>query len=183
MSERRARRNKMRHETMRLARPRAGGLLLGISLLAAACDPGPPAEAIGVTPASGEAQVAIVYVPCAGEDIHGVRVVRPSGGAVVGDEDDEVLWEVASPGGSPLRMFEVGVTPPGWHELVPMANDLGSSEEVAAMVDTNLAQTFILFKLADLRQGKVFTNGSNRSLSEFRSDAQSVCASPARSTN
>jgi hypothetical protein len=154
------------------------GLLLGMSLLVAACDPGPPLEAIGVTPSRGDGQAAIVYVPCKGEAIENVRLVRPSGGAVVGDKDDEILWQIAPLEPSQLQTFQLGVTPPGWHELVPMSSGLGSGEEVAAMVDSNLAQTFVVFKLDDLSPGKVFSDGSNRSLSEFRSDAESLCASP-----
>jgi len=137
------------------------------TLLASACDPGLPRNLVAVTGDQASGIVGVLYARCPNELITSVEIVVLTGN-VVGDENDQVLWEITSANGSTNSAFVVGRTPVGFVEQVPLESPLPSDKILAAIVDTNLRpQPYEQFSLEQLRADKALTDDAYVDPREF----------------
>jgi hypothetical protein len=136
------------------------------------CERATSQERISIGVSSAGAAV-INWYPCDAEVIRGVSLVRPNGNP--GDENDEVLWLITSPGLTESR-FVVGQTPEGFREAVPLTKQVQPGESLSAIVETDTLTTPIGFSLAELEEGRVLTVFNDLVSEEsWRASASSAC--------
>lgn len=149
----------------------ASGLLVAV-LMAAACDPGPPRDRLGLVAQEGEPKV-LVHL-CPEERIKDVTLFRVEGN-VVGDDNDEVLWRAAAESGAKFEEFVIGNTPaPGFETLQQFRPPL-EGEHLSVQVRTSLTRFHLSFASEELESRGFVTSGEDGvSPDEFR-DRQPQC--------
>jgi hypothetical protein len=136
-----------------------------------ACDPSPSKE-IGVLLTDSN-QIKLHYAPCeriAKPNVVGITLYRVVG-QVIGDTDDEILWNIRAKNSSPERVFIIGVVPEAFQETVSL-HDYPDSGRFAVTIDSERTkgETSIAFDLEHLRSNKLLTDRDQYvSLSKFNS--------------
>jgi hypothetical protein len=138
--------------------------VLGLMSMSA-CIRGEPLPPIGVTYGGGS--IGILYEGCKDEQVLEVSVkeVLPtdSGGIVTGP----VHWRIRSDEGLELDRFSVGVTPPGFREVVPSERVLPVDLDLAISIVTTRSQGSTGVRLDETKPGLVSYGGKNVSVEEF----------------
>jgi hypothetical protein len=103
----------------------------------------------------------------------GVALARPLGEPPWTGYERVNLWRVGTRHARRTK-FQVGVTPPGLEEVVPLERPLPTAAMLGVVVDTiayRNDQTF--FSLGDLREGSIYRPGSTGHVTvrEFYADA------------
>jgi hypothetical protein len=155
--------------------------------LAASCSLFADGKRIGVSRTEGGG-LRIHYVPCPGEVVTRVAMLSQVGSGiatVTGDDepgddpdDDEIVeWHIASPG-SELEVFEVGATPDGFAEVVPLSTPVSSFGGVAVFVGARrdgLRSVEIGFDLDDVTPTAILTLDGSKDSETFRREGAAAC--------
>jgi hypothetical protein len=135
------------------------GLVLAV--FATSCDPGHAREVgITVNPAS---EIEVYFNPCnpgPKDRVTSLRLYAVKG-SIGGDEDDTLLWSIASAEGSKARTFTIGRVPEGFSEVSPLL-DASSDARLRIFLTTLRAaaiEASIGFTRNELRADKVLTSG------------------------
>lgn len=155
---------------------RLGSVLavLVIVLLTSACDnPSDPMH-LAVS-ATGSEGLTIHYVPCPGGHVQRVRLILIRGDDPY-DGDDPTLWEIRVQERSARTEFPVGVTPSGFEQEVPLAEDIPSADLVAYVEASSGARVRLVFRRPNLREGEVLVEDEFKTLPNFERDALADCA-------
>lgn len=155
----------------------AAGTAIAASL--GACDTFSTFQRVGISPEGNE--VRVHYPACEYESIAAVRLIDPHDPA--DDDDDEVIWEIASDNGSHGKgSFLVGQTPEGFVEITPLPRPIGAEDRLIAFVEMeDGVGASVEFGLPDLEPNKVLVNGEpnvNVTPEEFESRALASCRGP-----
>ena len=172
---------------MRVSRSIVAGL---IALTLGACGLFEDANRLGVS-AEGEGDVRAHFVPCPGQAVTRVALLSQVGSGVhleTGDdqpgddpEDDEVvIWSVGAAAGSPETTFQMGVTPPGFTDEIPLVGRPADHSGIAAFVgyrsaDGGLASLQIGFDIDDLESDRILTLSDFKDPATFQSDGRALC--------
>lgn len=153
---------------------RSWWILLCIALVFVACDPSPGRELAFSITKNGD--ILVRYNPCrrAG-DVADLSLVRERG-SVYSYEDDEVLWKIRRVSPVGLRTVEIGITPPGFEEIVPLVSSINADELHFVLVKRE--KSFLAnagFRIQDLRSGEWLRDG--KYLSESKFDSLDTCKS------
>lgn len=150
-------------------------VLVGVLCVGFACDQ-PRAELrLGISK-GGKHGIKIHYAPCPDRPLDVVQLFEFEP-PVVGDEDDQLLWEVQNDSGEDVRVVAVGVTPPAFTEEVSLTG-LPNGVLGVLVEDSSGQQSGVAFSSQDLREDRVF-NGSEDSVTEdeFERLARESCGS------
>jgi hypothetical protein len=124
-----------------------GSRLLVVALstvVLAGCDPAPPNLGIGFRQQPGQRFGEVQFIPCPGNLIRGVRLVHDPD-HIVGNSEDTVLWSVAASTPSSQRVFVIGEDPPtGFREMVPIAAQTLSGEDLDVIVQLQRGSQFLV---------------------------------------
>lgn len=152
----------------------AGCLLLGAFLGLESCDYVPSDLApIGVA-RSDAGDVILRFYTCPDELIKRISVLYSPDG-VVGNEDDDVYWEITSDGAHSSE-FIVGEAPPGFTQRVELTRNLPATASLSAEVETtDLSGIIEDFELRDLPTQGVEVKGDILTESEFKARALDRC--------
>lgn len=161
-----------------------------VACLVTGCGVFEEANRLGVS-ASGEGGVRAHFVPCPGQAVTRVALLGNVGSGVhleTGndrpgddpDDDEVILWSVASPG-SPDTTFEIGSTPPGFVEEIPLDGRPTDHDDIGVFVgygtaDGGLASLEIGFDSDMLEADRILTFGDLKDPDTFRRDAEALCA-------
>jgi hypothetical protein len=148
-----------------------------LALAGTSCDVFPLLSAVGVrNPSTSSLEIEIVYIPC--NEIHAKTVqLWDSRGPVVGDDDDDLLWEITTDGDNRTR-FILGQVPPNFREAVPLeVSQLRSSSLVVTVINAagNTSNTSS-FAIDNLRQRQLFSEGKFWEEEAFRAEMQRRCS-------
>jgi hypothetical protein len=130
----------------------------------------------------------IHFVPCPGEVVTRVAFLSQVGGGIAtstgsdepgGDPDDDeiVEWDVAS-SGSTLTTFEVGATPDGFTQVVPLSgppSSFGGTGVFVGYRGDGLRSVEIGFDLDDVTGSTILTLDGAKDAETFRRDGEAVC--------
>jgi hypothetical protein len=142
-------------------------------LVLISCDPGPPREAIGVTKSGS--RIVVYYVLCPGELVKDLQLLTARGG-IIGDEDDQVLWDVSSDEGSRQSSYTVGAKPEGFSETSSLRLLPSPRQRLAVVVQTTRADNFVVLRLSDLREDRIWVADQNTNLVSFQTRALERCS-------
>lgn len=129
-------------------------------------------ENLGISLASG--RIVLRYEVCRpGEALTAIALARPLGEPPWSGYERVILWRVETRHARRTK-FQVGVTPPGFNEAVPLERPLpsaGTLEVVIYRTDYRNEQFF--FSLGDLREGSIYRPDSTgyATVREFSADA------------
>lgn len=138
-----------------------------------ACDEVPSQLRIGISSAVRGRGIEIHFMPCDSERVLSVGLLRAHG-ELVGDQDDEVLWEIQSEEGSQRSVYLVGMTAPGFELVSPLSVESLDPPPVAVKIQTTqIPSTTISFDPRELREGPILVRDGRRiSTSDFRAQAR-----------
>jgi hypothetical protein len=143
------------------------------TLLASACDEPSDPKALAVS-ATGSEGLTIHYVPCPEEHVQRVRLILRRGDDPY-DGDDPTLWEIRVQEPSDRSEFSVGVTPSGFNQEVPLAEDIPNADLVAYVEESTGASVGLGFRPPNLRDDEVLVEDEFKSLPNFERDALTTC--------
>ncbi|MBI5947209.1 MAG: hypothetical protein HY875_03625 [Chloroflexi bacterium] len=149
----------------------AAALLL--LLTASACDQDWPST--GQTRAPDDQSVVILVASCGSESVSSVEVTGSSG---------NILWQVSADEPQDLFTFEIGKTPPGWTEAVPLNRQLLPEDplEVTVAQTTSSGRSFTTrdsFPVGRVTSSRVYVGGDEEvGIEDYQAWAKShVCES------
>ncbi len=132
----------------------------------AACDE--PRERIGVE-LSEQGLITVEYKHCRENSLVEAVVLKDLAETRTNISDDRVLWEIQSPAGSPLKHFEIGSTPDGFEERVPLHASLdGLLLNVQVRTSALPQGESMTFTKDQLRVGELRVGTEYMSADEFR---------------
>jgi hypothetical protein len=145
-----------------------------LMLVLTSCDEFPANSKLGVS-IDPQDVLSIHFIACPGELVTDLSVVVLEG-AFVGDENDEILWEISSsPGGSLPLVLQYGDVPPGFAETV-QAQPLPPSEiQLGINVNTMSSGSAVVFDVGGLSEGRAFSDGASLDFTEFERRAREAC--------
>jgi hypothetical protein len=163
-------------------------LLLVVMTSLTGCSLFPGAKRLGVS-ASPSGGVRVHFVPCPGEVVTKVAYLEGVGGGFSAEtgndqpaddpDDDEILrWLAVAPSGSEERTFDIGVTPPGFAEELPLDQDPRTVSAPAAFVayrGREIGSLEIGFDVDDLERGSILTLGGRKDPATFEREALESC--------
>ncbi len=154
-------------------------LTLVAMLLLGSCDTFPADRAVGVSGEASAGNVLVHYVPCDAADITLSLTVYRVVGQVGADEDDVVLWSIAR-ANEPQNMsglieYEVGVTPAGYVERVPLTEAIPVGPLIGVEIRTESVIPYIGFRMDELRPDSILNNDEYLSEREFAAQALETC--------
>ncbi len=153
-------------------------LTLCVSMLAlAGCDPGPPLEAVGLS-RTVEGGIYVRYIPCYGELIEQLQLFHDTGGPVVGDKYDRLLWRIRSRSGNRSYTFRLGVAAPGFKEDVPLRRPLAPSQPLILLIDTSSVENYATFRPNQIKPGMFLVAGRSVDTRTFSRLASESCYRP-----
>jgi hypothetical protein len=165
----------------------SGSLLIGVFLLGAGiavvqdgpcaflpCDPGPPPIGATLTP---DGHVDLLIGACPHDRVGEVRVAI-AGNGVVGDDDDQVLWDVVGRDTERRLSFEVGTTPLGFTERTPLQGPLPRTLPIVASARGGGWEWVGSFSVNELTRRSISANGDRYTPAAFQRHAGSWCPPP-----
>lgn len=140
------------------------------------CDEATSQLRMGLSSFAGGTDIRIHFVTCRSERVVSVALLRRRG-ELVGDQDDEVLWQIRSAKGSQQSLYLAGITPTGFELIVPMNGESLHPPPIAAKIQTTaIPSTTISFDPYDLREGAILVrDGRRMSMTDFRAQARRAC--------
>ena len=163
--------------------------LLALSLLSmTGCSLFKGVDRLGVSEGP-DGGVRIHFVPCPGQVVTRVALIAGDEGgfsAEVGndepaddeDENDRSVWQIAAPDGSPERVFDVGVTPAGFVEELPLQGSPETLTGLGAFVGYGngaSASIQIGFDADDLTEESIQTLEGQKDPATFERDGLASC--------
>ena len=152
-----------------------------VALLLLACDPyiGRPNRAVGLSLAS-DGRIEITRRLCSrdqevAERVKEIRLLLHPG-TVIGDPGDDVAWDLVASSDSVQETFIGGQVTPGFVQVVAFEAGLSPDDDLGVLTETNVSQAVVQFRLDQLRQGMVFSQGGLLTPEQFEQQASSVCA-------
>ena len=149
---------------------RVAGLCVLLALITPSCVN--IQENLGVSLESGK--IVLRYAACRpGQRLTAIAVARPLGEPPWSGYERVILWRVGTRHAQRTK-FQVGVTPPGFEEEVPLERPLPTTGALGVVIDTTAyrnAQYF--FSLGDLREELIYRPESTGyvTVREFYADA------------
>jgi hypothetical protein len=145
--------------------------LILLICLCGGCEDPPNPKHVGIIP-QGPHGATIQFLRCRGEYVKLVRL------DVVRSDDphkDKTIWEVAAKRQSKATYFPIGTSPAGFTETVHLSARIPNTY-LAAYVETNMRMVgAIVFRLFDLRRGRVWVDVGLKTIGDFRKDASGDC--------
>lgn len=162
-----------------LGRVRRGSLpavLATVLAVLAACEPVGRYRALGVSRDPG-GRVQVHYGSCVEEHVERVQLFRFRG-EVLGDYDDDLLWEIVGDAFRRVDVFTVGVAPEGFDETVRLRAGIPFQRRLGVKVysDQTRGETQT-FTLAAIPPGVVYARGQLLDQSGFEELTQRACDS------
>jgi hypothetical protein len=148
-----------------------GFALAACALVLAGCESGNLNPRVGVI-LSDEGIPIVVGIPCPETGPTTVSLLR-SEDQSIGDGNDEVLWKVETDSPSIPLIVEVGTSPAGFVESVPLDSAIPTGEELVAYVEWDGYGNAMGFVERDLNSDTLLdAEGLTWDLAEFVADRQ-----------
>lgn len=118
--------------------------------------------------------LAIHYISCADEEVEQVMLGLSDEGF---SKNVATLWRINSASGSDISLYEVGTTPEGFVEVVPLRDTIDSADPLSArVVSSKNGTTLFNLRAEDVpTTGVLQSGGKTQSLSDFEHDAAASC--------
>lgn len=143
-------------------------------LMSSACDPAPSLYAVGVRRSADGAGMEALFFACPGRPLQSLSVFRDPE-SVVGDEGDDLVWRVDGTM-SGLATIELGVTPAGFDEEVPLTIDLRAASQIGISIMADGGETVVEFSPSDLQGTQVYRgSGEYQTERAFLQDVSARC--------
>jgi hypothetical protein len=155
---------------------RLGYVALVVLPLATSCDEFPGREVIGVRLGSAGDEVEFVKPLCPGDRVTEV-ILQPAPEGVPRHDEEDILWKIHLDAGSTRSTYVMGETPSGFVEDIPLSEDLGPAQGLAATIDTQQdAAALVLFQIGELRTDEVLTPEGYVSPDAFQERSPERCS-------
>jgi hypothetical protein len=147
---------------------RIAGLLVLLALVTPSCIN--IRNYLGVSLDSGS--IVLRYAVCLpGEAVTAISLARPLGEPPWGDERI-ILWRVETRHAR-RSQFQVGVTPPGFDETVPLERPLPRADTLEVVIDTTAySNDRFFFSLGELREESIYRPDPNDYVTVHEFDAE-----------
>jgi hypothetical protein len=130
---------------------------------------------VGVSRTTSGNQVTLWSAGCPGSNVARARVLVVNGG-VVGDGDDDVLWDLVAYQRSPSTRFVVGLGQTGFTQLVHLREPLDVERSYTAALEIGSQDTFESFTISHLTPGRIRFDGYDLTESEFAQAVVDRCS-------
>ena len=153
-----------------------------------ACSLFPGAQRLGVS-AGPNGGVRVHFVPCPGEVVTKVAYLAHVGAGFSSEtgndtpaddpeDDEQLVWLATAPAGSTARAFDIGVTPQGFTEKLPLGGSPTAVDAPAAFIayrGDGIGSYEIGFDVDDLEPGSILTLDGRKDLATFEAEGEESC--------